>query len=254
MKYQLQPRITKGARVEPEGEETCRLLIPSGPAGSYRVAQLDNYGSISRKRFPQQAPFALELRGRVSAAGLPGTWGFGLWNDPFGVGLGMGGAPLRLPALPNAAWFFYASLPNHLALSDAHPAQGFLAATFRAPLVPTAVLALGGPGAVLLAWPAAARLLRRLFARVVREDGVGLDVDVTRWHLFRLEWLEQAARFWVDGRLVFETPVAPRGKLGLVIWIDNQYAAFPPDGRLRSGALANPQEAWLDIQFLPDLN
>lgn len=250
MKFQLQPRITKGARVVSHGEDIWKLAIPSGPAGSYRCAQMDNYGSISRSRFLQRAPFTLELRGRVSAMGLPGTWGFGLWNDPFGFGLGMGGAGVRLPALPNAAWFFYASAPNHLALRDTHPAQGFLAATFRAPLIPTVLLALGAPGALFLAWPAAARILRRLAASIIAEDAARMDVDVSQWRLFRLEGLERAARFWVDGSLVFETPVSPRGKLGLVIWIDNQYAAFPPDGRPRSGTLANPQEAWLEIQLL----
>jgi hypothetical protein len=101
-----------------------------------------------------------------------------------------------------------------------------------------------------LAWPAAARLLRRLAARIVAEDAVLLDVDVTQWRHFRLEWLEGAVRFWVDGSLAFETPSSPHGKLGLVIWIDNQFASFPPDGRLRSGTLANPQESWLEVQLL----
>jgi hypothetical protein len=35
--------------------------------------------------------------------------------------------------------------------------------------------------------------------------------------------------------------------LGLVLWIDNQYAAFPPTGRLRIGSLLNPESAWLEL-------
>jgi hypothetical protein len=250
MRFQLQPRITEGARVETSGEETWRLVIPPEARGKYRLAQMDNYYGVSRTRFPHQAPFTLELRARVSAPDLPGTWGFGLWNDPFGFGLGMGGAAARFPALPNAAWFFHASEPNYLALRDTHPAQGFLAATFRSPLIPAAFLLLAAPGALFLTWPAAARLLRRLARRIVREDALKLDLDVTAWCDYRLEWLEQTARFWVDGTLALETPFSPLGQLGLVIWIDNQYAAFPPDGRLRSGTLANSEEAWLEFELL----
>jgi hypothetical protein len=250
MTIQLLPRLTKGARSKPVGEDTWRLTLPSGPGGSYRCAQMDNYAHLSRSSFPQNFPFKLELRGRVSQADLPGTWGFGLWNDPFGFSLGYGGTPARLPALPNAAWFFYASPPNWLALREHHPAQGFLAATFRAPLIPSALLALGAPAAALLVWPAAARLLRRLAARIIDEDAGGLEEADPSWKVYRLDWEERAVRFWVDGTLTYETPVSPRGPLALVIWIDNQFAAFPPDGRLRSGTLANPQEAWLEYQIL----
>jgi hypothetical protein len=35
--------------------------------------------------------------------------------------------------------------------------------------------------------------------------------------------------------------------MGLVLWIDNQYAAFPPDGKLRAGTLPALEEAWLEI-------
>jgi len=43
--------------------------------------------------------------------------------------------------------------------------------------------------------------------------------------------------------------VSPRPPLGLVIWIDNQYAAFTPDGKIGFGVLAN-DEAWLEIKEL----
>jgi hypothetical protein len=59
------------------------------------------------------------------------------------------------------------------------------------------------------------------------------------------------AQFAVDGRSVFQTALAPRGRLGLVIWIDNQFAAFGPDGKLRAGVLAQPEPAWLEIEFNP---
>lgn len=247
----LKAHGTPGAQMRLLGPSGWHLEIPPGPAGRYRCMQLDDYAGLPRARFHQQAPFVLELRARVSAPDLPGTWGFGLWNDPFSAGILIQGSIARLPALPNAAWFFHASPPSHLALSDGHPARGFLAAVFRSPLIPTLLLLPAVPGAVLLAWPAAARPLRRLAARVVRDDAVRQDVDVTSWHNYRLEWHKEFACFVVDGREVFQTALAPLGRLGLVIWIDNQFAAFGPDGKPRAGLLAQSEPAWLEVELDP---
>lgn len=223
-----------------------RLQIPGGPGGRYRLAQLDDYGGLARSQFYWQPPMHLELRARVSDADLPGTWGFGLWNDPFTASLGLQGTARRLPALPETTWFFYASPPNHLAVHDTHPAQGFLAATFTSRRIPSWLLATGIPALPLLAWPVTARFLRRLARRFVTEDAAQLTVDPTQWHDYRLEWRADVAHFTVDDETCFTTAVAPRGPLGLVLWIDNQYAAFPPDGRLRFGTLAN-EPAWLEL-------
>src|SRR6187431_728447 len=83
-----------------------RLSIPSGKADQYRLAQLDDYTQTPRSRFPLRFPLSLSLSARTSSDSITGTWGFGLWNDPFGLSLGFGGNPFRLPALPNAIWFF----------------------------------------------------------------------------------------------------------------------------------------------------
>ncbi len=72
----------------------------------------------SRSRLRHAPPWTFSLRARLSKADLPGTWGFGLWNDPFGLSLGFGGKPARLPALPQTAWFMHASPPNWLSLQD----------------------------------------------------------------------------------------------------------------------------------------
>ena len=60
----------------------------------------------------------------------------------------------------------------------------------------------------------------------------------------------EVVSFRVDQEVVFETRVSPLGPLGLVIWIDNQYAAVPPSGHLSYGTLANPEPAWIDIEGL----
>jgi hypothetical protein len=112
----LTPRFTPGARVEEISRESSHYLltIPSGKAYKYRLAQLDDYTKISRGRFPLRSPLSLSLSARASSDAIPGTWGFGLWNDPFGLSLGFGGNPFQLPALPNAVWFFGASKENYL--------------------------------------------------------------------------------------------------------------------------------------------
>ena len=238
----LHARVSSGGNVSLDPEGRWRLMIPKGVEGSYRLAQLDDYTTAHRRAdLPWTPPVALTLRARVSSPDLPGTWGFGWWNDPFSVQLGFGGSGRRLPAMPNAAWFFFASPPNHLAFSGDHPAQGFLAATFAAPRPPFLLPALGAPVVPLLAWPTAARFLRKLIGRVMTEDAAALDVDVTAWHTYRLTWREDQVQFRIDEETRFATDVAPRGPLGLVLWIDNQYMAFPPDGRLRFGSLANPR-------------
>ena len=225
------------------------LEIPAGPQGSYRLAQLDSYTARPRIAFPHQPPLTLNLRARVSDSQIPGTWGFGLWNDPFSFSLGFGGGTRRFPALPNAAWFFCASPQNHLSFRDDLPANGFVAQTFQASKTPSPLLALGALGFPLLLWSQLARRLRPIFRRVIRDDSCALNVNITQWHSYTLEWHRERVTFKVDNH-TFETAVTPKAPLGLVIWIDNQYAAFRPDGKISYGTLASSQPAWLEIEGL----
>jgi hypothetical protein len=250
MEPKLQIRQNAGANVSQVAPGRWRMEIPAGPAGVYRLAQLDDHLNQARNTFPWRPSLKLSLRARVSAADLPGTWGFGLWNDPFSASFGVSGTARKLPALPNAAWFFYAGPPNYLAFRDNHPAQGFLAATFSAPNLPALLLAPGALAVPLLALPATARLVRRMVRVLLGEDAALVAADATQWHDYRLVWEENSVRFFVDDGAMFSTPVAPRGSLGLVIWIDNQYAAFPPSGKLGYGTSQNPEPAWLEVENL----
>ncbi|MBK8618113.1 MAG: hypothetical protein IPN96_13565 [Anaerolineales bacterium] len=108
----MNERATQNAKVE-KIKNGWRLEIQKGDSLHYRDAQLDDYSQLPRHKFPHQT-VSLSLRAKTSSTSIAGTWGFGLWNDPFGLSLGFGGSPFRLPALPNAVWFFYGSGENYL--------------------------------------------------------------------------------------------------------------------------------------------
>ena len=272
---QLVPRHTPGALVEEISHESAhyRLSIPSGRSDSYRLAQLDDYTKITRKRFPHRGPLRLSLFARTSSNSISGTWGFGLWNDPFGLSLGFGGNPWRLPTLPNTTWFFGASEESYLSfasgldtLSDASTSpptnggsaqrgsitrppvfNGFIAQIFRAPRFHPLLILAG------MTLPFSRKTTRRFLGRVIEEDGIKLSsgkqlLAATDWHRYSLDWREKRVSFEVDNALVLESPVSPNPPLGLVIWIDNQYAAFTPEGRIGFGVLANPEPAWLEVK------
>src|SRR5512133_3356998 len=136
----LKPRTTSAASISPIAGG-WRLQIPKGPAGIYRLAQLDDYATLPRSRFALRTSASLRLRCRVSEPNLAGTWGFGFWNDPFALSFGLQGMAQRLPVLPNACWFFHASAENHLSFSDSLPGSGFLAQCFRSAKIPPLLLA-----------------------------------------------------------------------------------------------------------------
>jgi hypothetical protein len=248
----MKSRTTPGASID-KTNDGYLLKIPEGDSSAYRFAQIDDYFGLPRRKFPHHS-LTLSLRARTSAFPLPGTWGFGLWNDPFGMSLGFGGRRWQLPALPNAAWFFGASQENHLSFSD-KPAQGFLAQSFRSPkfhplLIPTGLF-----------FPFSRKATRRLLGKIIMESASSLahsqeptpapqSVDPTQWHSYRLEWSQRGVAWFVDGALVFESSVSPNPPLGLVIWIDNQFASFTPDGKIGFGVLENPEPAWLEIADL----
>lgn len=225
------------------GARGWRFVLPAGEARGYRLAQVADGADKPRTALPWRPPLTLTLRARVSEQNLPGTWGFGLWNDPFTATLGLNGMARRLPTLPQALWFFHGGAENCLTLRDDLPPNGFVAGGFASRPFPRLLLAAGLP---LLTLPPLARWLRRLGRRWVAEDATALQLDETAWHTYRLEWGENEARFWVDDVQVLQTKLAPRPPLALVVWIDNQFAAFLPDGKLRAGVCANPA-AWLEV-------
>ena len=247
MKVPLEPRTTPQALADKTANR-WRLQIPGGPAGHYRLAQLDDYGTLNRSNFAYKDRASLRLKCRVSSNSQAGTWGFGFWNDPFAFSLGLQGGTQRLPALPNACWFFNASPENHLAFRDHLPGHGFLAQSFRSPKIPAVFYPAALLAAPLLLSKYLSRILRRLSGSIIQQDGRALEVDATQWHTYHLVWNSGSVVFSMDNQVVYETVIAPRGPLGTVIWMDNQFAAWMPSGKMGMGTLSENQPGWLELE------
>lgn len=253
-------RVTPHGGTIETGPTGLRLALPEGArAGVYSDAQIDDYGNLPLSRFPWRPPLHLQVKARASHPAHPtrslpadtlenqqwlrGTAGFGFWNYPFSLS----GAVLRLP---EAIWFFAASPPSNMALVPGSPGWGWKAQVVHA----------NRPGALLAALPTAAavvwgRISRREQAAarwVQRLSGTAeapLDADLREWHTYEIDWRFDRARFAVDGIEVLSVVNPPRGPLGFVAWVDNQYAIATPRGQFRFDTLATGPE-WLEVESL----
>ncbi|MCX7854561.1 MAG: hypothetical protein N2556_01045 [Anaerolineae bacterium] len=225
--------------------QALRFCLTDALATRYSDAQIDDYRGRPRRRFPWRPPLRMTVRARFShpAGVLRGTAGFGFWNDPF---LMTGG---RMPALPRAVWFFYASPPSDMKLDLETPGWGWKAAIIDAgnprallwaPLAPLLVPLMNLPVLYRRFWPPIQQALR------VREALIG--ADMTGWHTYTLEWREGDVRFEVDGEPLLEAAPSPRGPLGFVMWMDNQYMIATPWGRLAWGLLDVPGAQWMEVE------
>jgi len=213
----------------------------------YTNAQIDDYQGLSRARFPWRPPLKMTVRARFShqAGALSGTAGFGFWNDPFLM------TGRRSPALPKVAWFFYASPPSNMKLDLNTPGDGWKAATLDARWVPFLLLAPTAPVAIPLM--NIRPLYRRLWPLAQKALGVSeapLEISMTEWHTYAIEWGVERATFSVDGQPVLESECSPRGPLGFVMWLDNQYAVVTPWGRLGYGLLDCAERQWMEVDTL----
>ncbi len=223
-------------------EHGLRLLLPHAFGNAYSNAQLDDYHGLAHRRYPWHPPLRLSVRARLGGP-LLGTAGFGLWNHPF-VPLGSGGVPI----LPRAVWFFHASPPNDMALAQGVPGYGWKTTTLDA-LRPKA-LRWAPVAPVVLALNNLSSFEQRVWPRVQRDLSISeqlIDQNRRDWHDYTLVWQRDGAQFVIDGQVVHETTCAPRGPLGFVAWIDNQYAVATRWGRLGYGLLHGETPQWLDL-------
>lgn len=226
-----------------------RILLRLPPARVYADAQLDDTARFSRRDFRWKPPLRFSIRARTSPAAPLGTFGFGFWNDPFSLSTGMGGAARKLPAPPQCIWFFYGSPPLDLPLAPGVAGCGWKAATLRSRKIPLALLApLAAGGMMLAALPFARRPTFGFARRFYQAEECVLNLDPSRWHTYAIEWRELSAGFLVDGAEILRSDHPPHGPLGLVMWIDNQYAVASAEKGFGFGVLPLDQEQSLELE------
>lgn len=241
----LQEYLVNGGVVTPLAEG-YRLNVPSTADMQYVDAQLDDYAKVLPMRFAHAPPQGLQLEARFShpVGWLKGTAGFGFWNHPFG----QAGQVL---ASPCNVWFFYGSPESNLQVKPGASGHGFKAATLSSPPLPS------GNGRVarfvngaldrVLQLPLLARLAMATAQRMVQAHECLLEIDITQWHRYEIDWQNDSAVFRVDGREVLRAPKPPRGPLGLVIWLDN-YKAIAADGRYEFGYVGLTEPQWMEVR------
>lgn len=236
-------------------DAVLRMTCGEAQQGRYTDAQIDDYGKLPRSAFPWHPPLRMEILARSSSPAatmtrtgtsspiLHGTAGFGFWNYPFSIR----GDPLMLP---EAVWFFYASPPSNMALVPGIPGWGWKAQVIHsmrpAAIAATLPLALSTSFAL---FTGEIRPAARWMQRLTGAHEALLDVEMTAWHTYALEWQHDAATFWVDHQQVLRAPQPPTRPLGFVAWLDNQFAIATPRGAFRFGTVSSGPQ-WFEIDKL----
>lgn len=244
----LKPHLVNGGRVE-HANGVYRLTVPPTPATEYTDAQLDDYDHAQPAVFANVAPRRWAARARFSHAALAGTAGFGFWNHPFTRNGGV-------VAPPRNVWFFYGSPESDLRLVRGSPGHGFRAAMLHTPPLPLG--ARSGPARLLsraagaaldlaLRWRPAARAVLAAGRAYARAREAMLDVDMTQWHHYAIDWRPDAAVFSVDGVECLRATRPPRGPLGFVTWVDNYRASASPDGTYRFAYVEVASPQWMEL-------
>ena len=229
-----------------EAPDGLRCTIDVSDEQTYHDAQISDYEGLKRSNFPWSPPVTMRVAASFSHSSdqLRGTAGFGFWNHPFMPGE-------RFFRLPRATWFFFGSPPNNMALAKGVPGYGWKAATFDAsrlaflglaPFAPLGFLLMRVPWLYQKLWP-----LGQWSLGVSEQQ---LAIDITQTHHYELEWLPNAVYFRVDGEEIHRAPYSPKGPLGFIAWLDNQYAIVTPQGQLQQGFIPITARQWMTLSSI----
>jgi len=232
-----------------------RLGFESAQKGQYTDAQIDDYTMLSRSAYPWKPPLRMTVRARFSLPAvnknnlnankniLRGTAGFGFWNNPFSL-------KGDVHALPEAIWFFYSAPPSNMVLVPDVPGWGWKAQSLHN--MRLGVLSHVLPLSITSVYARLTGNLRPASYWLQRFAGANealMNNDLTRWHIYKLEWHPHESIFWVDNTLILRARQAPTRPLGFVAWVDNQYAITTPQGKFRFGTIDSGAQ-WLDIDYI----
>ena len=231
----LQEHLVNDGRIEREGE-VIRLVIPATTSAAYTDAQLDDYQHALPRVFVNRPPQHLRIRARFShlVGAMKGTAGFGFWNHPFTREGGVIEPPRNL-------WFFYGSPESNMQIARGLPGHGFKAAVLNSPLPAgegwgvraNAVKAMMVAGNLALKIPVVSSAAMAAARRMIVANEHQLDLDMTQWHDYALDWTSDGVVLCVDGQEVLRAVKPPRGPLGFVAWVDNYRATATLDGQYR---------------------
>ncbi len=238
--------VKGGGHLELRGQ-TIRLVNENTLTDMYTDAQLDDYQGLSRHKFYWHPPLTLQVQACFSHGSgvLSGTAGFGFWNDPFAM------TEARWPAWPCALWFFYSSPPSNMKLEQHTPGPSWKAATIDArrwpffallPFAPIAVPLMNVSWLYRLCWP--------IGQRAIHVNETSLAVDMTTWHDYTIVWQSHRVIFSVDEQIVLDCHTSPKGPLGFVAWLDNQYMIVTPWGNFGYGLLAKASQQWMELSHI----
>src|SRR5262245_60375304 len=197
---QLTPLEIGTGQLEPVKGEGLRLVTDPCNARQYSDAQIYDYAHMKRRDYPSRPPLRMVVRAWASGDELTGTAGFGFWNQP--------AMPGQLDVrLPRAVWFFYGSRHSNMAFVQGVPGHGWKAATLDASRLPFLLLAPTAPlGFLLMRSQALYRKLWPIGQWAIGAAETLIDARLIEPHTYRLDWLPDSAKFFVDDRLILDTP------------------------------------------------
>ena len=237
-------RVTEiGAGRAQQQAGQIRLTLPQVSSDRYHDAQISDYEAAS-PHFHNRPPLRFSVQARME--GSPrGTAGFGFWNHVFAPGR-------RRFRLPRAIWYFFGSPPNDIALARDVPGHGWKAAAINAQRPSFfALLPLALPGFLLMRQKRFYDRFWRIGQRAMGVSEVLLSPALLAdFHEYRIDWLADRARFYVDGELMLDAALCISSALGFIAWIDNQYAIVTPQGRFGWGRLELPARQSLILRGL----
>jgi hypothetical protein len=220
----------------------ARLVVHGARSGELSDAEIDDHRTAPRWNLHWTPPLTLTVRARFShlTGGLYGTAGFGFWNDPFDWAG-------RVESPPNALWFFYASPDSDMAFARGESGSGWKAALLNAGRADRVTMALGN---FLFRLPGMSKVI---FSAAEKRLGAAekvLDVKMTDWHEYRLEWKTSEAIFSVDGSEVLKAANPPTLPLGFVAWVDNNATTMGPGKDFDFKRIAVPQRQWMELAYV----